>query len=93
MNPADVKPLECWVTTTEAEQILGVSRQAIHKMMWEQDLFIPDEIRRIGLKKPTYLLDAVAVYDIKKMREDEAREVKEQRALKAQMKTLREQLS
>lgn len=81
MNREDVKKLETWMTIPEAIEVLGVTKQAIHKMLWEQNLFLDNEVRQIGAS-PIYLLDAVAVYELRDIRRksDEIRKARKRMA-------------
>lgn len=67
MNRDDVVKLEVWITLPEAMAILGISKNGLHKMIWDQDLFHLDEIRYIGDKR-AFLLNEVAVYKLRDVR-------------------------
>lgn len=71
MNKDAIPELEGWITTTDAAGILGVSKQAIHKMI---DAGKISTSRKIG-KKPLYVMREE---EISKIHED-----KEAAALRA----------
>lgn len=66
MNRDLVKPLEGWMAISEAMAVLGMRKQALHRLLWEldYDVFHLDDVRRIG-EKPVYILSSVAVQEVK----------------------------
>ena len=55
----DVRQLEGWVTFPEAAEALGISKQGMHKLVFESPNapFTSSEVKRLGAgPKPVYLL-------------------------------------
>jgi hypothetical protein len=75
MDRSRVKPLEGWMSIFEAMHVLGLRKQAIHKLLWEldYDIFRPDDIRTVG-DKPLYIIRTSAVYEVKEIRDRAATE-------------------
>jgi hypothetical protein len=64
-----IKPLEDWLTLEEAAQILGLSKQGMHAMVWNSMQFSFDnDVRAVG-SRPTYVLRETAVLAKKAERE------------------------
>lgn len=63
-----IKKLENWMTFPEAARLLGVTNQGFHKMIEVQHMFPLDALRKIG-DKPTYIVQTVAVLELKETRE------------------------
>lgn len=70
MDRSRVKPLEGWMSIAEAMVVLGMQKQALHKLLWEldYDIFHPDDIRTVG-DKPVYIISTKAVYEVKAIRD------------------------
>ncbi len=66
MKIKDVIRLEGWVTLPEAARLLETSPQAVHKMVFEQNLF--KTIRRVS-DKPLYVVALWEVEDVGKKRQ------------------------
>jgi hypothetical protein len=49
------KPLEEWITLSEAAKILSVSPQAVHQMC-ESGVIPEDNLRQVGRGKPIFLV-------------------------------------
>ena len=59
MSRFDVPPLEGWTTISEAAELLGVTRQAVHKMIFDRKL---KSVRRLGsVLKPIYVVRTAEV--------------------------------
>jgi hypothetical protein len=64
-----VKPLEDWILFDEAGEMLGVSRQGVHHIVFTGSLFDVDkDVRTIGLKGNTFVLRRSAVLRAAKAR-------------------------
>lgn len=58
MSSFEVPKLEGWVTISEAAEILGISRQAVHKMVNSGKF---RSARKIGSSKPVFVVRAAEV--------------------------------
>jgi len=70
---AEIKRLEGWMTFGEAADELSLSRQRVHKMVWDEQEFASEDIRAIG-DRPLYVLRAEAVLAKRRERERRAAE-------------------
>lgn len=67
MKMSEVLPLAEWVTFPEAADMLDVSNQAVHKMVFEADAF--PGVRAVG-SKPVYVLPRADVEARVRQREE-----------------------
>lgn len=65
---SEVKRLEGWLSFPEAAEVLGVSKQMIHKMVFSSGLFnLETEVRSVG-DRPIYVVDEKKVRALKATR-------------------------
>jgi hypothetical protein len=79
----EIKRLEGWLTFPEAARYLGISPQALHKMVWESHEFPQADLRAVG-DRPTYLIRTAAVrrrHAARERAKDERREQVADRSL------------
>ncbi len=65
MRSEDIPKLEGWYTFSEAAEILKVSKQGLHKMVFEAEAF--STVHKLG-SKPTYIIHENEVNDIAEKR-------------------------
>lgn len=59
-NGVEIKRLEGWMTFEEAGSALGISKQRVHKLVWDAAAFDTEDIRGVGAR-PLWLLRTSAV--------------------------------
>lgn len=58
----EIRKLEDWITFDESREMLGLTKQGIHYLVWEAQEFDLDDIRAIGSGRVViYLLRQTAV--------------------------------
>lgn len=65
MDVNEVLPLEGWMTFPEVAKLLGVTNQAVHKMVFEGDHF--PGVRSVG-EKPLYVVPRAEVAALEQKR-------------------------
>lgn len=62
MSALQVPPLEGWVTVAQAAELLGITRQAVHKKILDGTL---QSARRLGsVSKPIFILEVGEIDDL-----------------------------
>lgn len=62
MSALQVPPLEGWVTVAQAAELLGITRQAVHKKILDGTLH---SARRLGsVSKPIFILEVGEIDDL-----------------------------
>lgn len=90
MNRDEVKSLEGWISLAEAMAILGMRKQALHKLLWEAEHtpFRIDDMRKVG-DQPLFLINPVAVDEVKQILDRQKKEKEELRKFNQQQKELK----
>lgn len=57
----EIRRLEGWLTLVEAADILNITKQGMHRRVFETNMYNLDDLRKIG-SKPIYLIRMSVVY-------------------------------